>query len=88
MKKKLFAVLAAVLMIAAFVLTPRIGIADLGDFSGGGDYGGGGWDDDDDDYDGGYGRRGGYGGRSGYGGGYGGGGRRGGGSSYKTYWRH
>ena len=44
MKKKLFAVLAAVLMIAAFVLTPRIGIADLGDFSGGGDYGGGGSD--------------------------------------------
>ena len=40
MKKRLL-VLLTVLLIAAFVLVPRIGSADLGDFSGGGDYGGG-----------------------------------------------
>ena len=40
MKKKAL-VLLAVLLIAAFVLVPRAGSADLGDFSGGGDYGGG-----------------------------------------------
>jgi hypothetical protein len=40
MKKKVLALLA-VLLIAAFVLVPRAGSADLGDFSGGGDYGGG-----------------------------------------------
>ncbi len=41
MKKRLL-VLLTVLLIAAFALTPRIGRADLGGFSGGGDYGGGG----------------------------------------------
>ena len=40
MKKRLL-VLLTVLLIAAFVLVPRIGSADLGDFSGGGDYGDG-----------------------------------------------
>ena len=43
MKKRLL-VLLTVLLIAAFVLVPRAGHADLGDFSGGGDYGGGGSD--------------------------------------------
>ena len=41
MKKRLLALLAVVL-IAAFMLIPHVGSADLGDFSGGGDYGGGG----------------------------------------------
>lgn len=40
MKRKLL-ILLAVLLVAAFVLTPRIGRADLGDFSGDGDFGGG-----------------------------------------------
>lgn len=39
MKRKLL-ILLAVLLVAAFVLTPRIGHADLGDFSGGDDFGG------------------------------------------------
>ncbi|MBQ6235047.1 MAG: zinc-ribbon domain-containing transport protein [Clostridia bacterium] len=42
--KRVFLVLLSVLLIAAFVLTPRVGHADLGDFSSGGDYGGGGSD--------------------------------------------
>ena len=40
MKKRLL-VLLLVLFVAAFILSPRPGSADLGDFSGGGDYGGG-----------------------------------------------
>ena len=40
MKKKLL-VLLMTLLLAAFVIVPRVGSADLGDFSGGGDYGGG-----------------------------------------------
>ncbi len=44
MKKRLLALFAAVLLIAVFVFVPRPGGADLGDFSGGGDYGGGGGD--------------------------------------------
>ena len=43
MKKRILA-LIAVLLIAAFVIVPRTGSADLGDFSGGGDFGGGGSD--------------------------------------------
>lgn len=44
MKKRFLLVLLSALLIAAVVLVPRIGHADLGDFSGGGDYGGGGSD--------------------------------------------
>ena len=40
--KRTLLFLLTVLLIAAFVLVPRTGSADLGDFSGGGDYGGGG----------------------------------------------
>lgn len=43
MKKRLL-ILLSVLLIAAFVLAPRAGSADLGDFSGGSDFGGGGSD--------------------------------------------
>ncbi|MBQ5991803.1 MAG: zinc-ribbon domain-containing transport protein [Clostridia bacterium] len=39
--KKYLLILLSVLLFAAFALTPRAGSADLGDFSGGGDYGGG-----------------------------------------------
>ena len=40
--KRTLLFLLTVLLIAAFALVPRAGSADLGDFSGGGDYGGGG----------------------------------------------
>ncbi len=44
--KRTLLFLLTVLLIAAFVLVPRTGSADLGDFSGGGDYGGGGGSSD------------------------------------------